>query len=613
MKRISITAILLFLALATVFPQTRTGTGIGLFNRLRDRLLKSNAAPIAINLSTIGNALTDSTLYLDWTYFDANGDVEGTGLFKWYRNGVATDSTRQYYLLSSPDSGYHIRPSVIPVALTGQTHGIETFSDSVGPILTYIPRDTFYVSTTGDNGANGMTTGTPWQTLQYANDNASAGAVIALKKGDEFSDAIAIRIDRGGTEGKPTEWNGSIWGSGANAIISTAGSRGGGENVALVHISGGCEYLTFQNITVDGNNQICFGIVIGSYTGTFSPNLVQNNENNITIQDCYVTNIGDGSAYLPGIIAQTWNTDISNITIQRNTIDSVGSHAISFYPATDADGAPYIGEISDSYIGYNTISNFREYTSNVGYGIHINNKTTNTIVEHNTIGDGAGSQLALDQNEVTAGYFPTNITIRYNLLTGNIAAAWPLLFEVGQAVSCDVYGNIIRKTAGDDSGGGIWIFNHGARTSEGADMNFYFNTIYLAGGRGIIDMSDWASVVDFKNNIIYSDGVDDCVEISTSGSMTHSYNSYFMSGGDLVPTIDNNGTTWNLSQVVANWEATAIVSDPTFTVEFTNLHYQTGSPVDGAGVTISGITEDMEGTEMTEPPDIGALHSIVDP
>lgn len=94
----------------------------------------TNQVPTASSVSVSGSTVIDSTLTINYTYGDTESDAEGTSTFKWYRNGVELDSTRQYYILSSADSAYYLRGSVTPIALTGNTTGAETLADSVGPV-----------------------------------------------------------------------------------------------------------------------------------------------------------------------------------------------------------------------------------------------------------------------------------------------------------------------------------------------------------------------------------------------------------------------------------------------------------------------------------------------
>ncbi len=466
---------------------------------------------------------------------------------------------------------------------------------------------TYYVSSSlGSDSNDGLSSSAPWKTLQHAEEHATTpGDVVALKRGDVWSSTLALGIHHGGNAINPIVWDGDLWGSGDNAVITTPSSRGGGNNVALVNIYD-CQYLTFKNIIVDGNNQLCFGIVIGGHSDhTFSPNGVQNNENHITIKNCTVKDIGDGTTYLNGLAVETWHNDMWNIKIIGNKVDNIASSGIIFYPGKTQDGGTP-AEIRDSYIGFNAVSNFRQYGT-IGGGIAVNNKCTNFIVEHNVVGDGNGMQLLLDQNEALDGWFPTNITIRFNNLTGNIPAAWPMVFQVGQAVTAYVYDNVIRKTDSANSGGGIWIFNDQGRSSDGQELNFYHNTIYTAGGRGVVIDSDKPNVVTFKNNIIYNEGSGDgqsCLSISTSGSTVHNHNNYYMPVGGALYA--NEGANYLFKDDIAGWEPTAVVDDPLFVnLNNNDFHLQSNSPAIDAGVVLLGINDNFQGNN----PDIGAFES----
>lgn len=177
----------------------------------------------------------------------------------------------------------------------------------------------FYVSTSGDDANNGRSPTTPWQTLIYPQANATAaGVVIALKKGDVFEMDQALGIHHGGTSGAPTIWDGGLWGEGPNAVIRSTSDRAAGEK-AVVNIIG-CQYVTFQNITVDGNHTNAFGIVVDGTDSYYSPDGYQDSETGIVIQDCEVLNCGDeADDYVIAVLIQTWNTDMSNTAYGAET------------------------------------------------------------------------------------------------------------------------------------------------------------------------------------------------------------------------------------------------------------------------------------------------------
>ena len=126
---------------------------------------------------------------------------------------------------------------------------------------------TYYVSISGSDSNNGLTTTTPWLTLQYAESHATApGDIIALKRGDVWSSLTALAIKHSGSSANPITWDGSLWGSGAIASIRSSGTRSDGNNSVVNIIA--CSYVTFKNITVDGNNTAnCLGWLLAVIQG----------------------------------------------------------------------------------------------------------------------------------------------------------------------------------------------------------------------------------------------------------------------------------------------------------------------------------------------------------
>ncbi|WP_165452121.1 S-layer homology domain-containing protein [Paenibacillus thalictri] len=90
-----------------------------------------NAAPVAAGVSIGGTAILGRTLTGIYTYSDADNDLEGASLFKWYRSDDAaganklaiSDATAKTYVLQEADYGKYISFEVTPVALTGVVTG----------------------------------------------------------------------------------------------------------------------------------------------------------------------------------------------------------------------------------------------------------------------------------------------------------------------------------------------------------------------------------------------------------------------------------------------------------------------------------------------------------
>lgn len=465
---------------------------------------------------------------------------------------------------------------------------------------------TYYVSNAGSDGANGLTANTAWATLAYAEANATtAGCIIALKKGDTWLIDNVLDINSGGTVGKPIVWDGSLWGTGANAIIQANSDGGAVPKYYTICKISGCSYVTFQNITINGNNKYRTGIVVGGSHLVYGPTQ-QNNESNIIIQGCSILNCGNNLNYTQGILIETWNNDISDITIQRNIVDGTDTETIAIYNGRSDLGATP-SEVSNCYIGYNTCTNFGRKGS-FGIGVQINNKVTNTIVEHNTITTGAsgfGHGLSCESNEPNTGYFPTNITYRYNDVRVTTRSAF--LAQSGQAKTALVHNNLFYSA--NPLNGVIAINASASPAWTGALLKFYNNTIVHAEGYGYVSDSNVASTCEFKNNIVVRNVANTnaaMLNISNANSTIKNNNCYYRTSGTRIAVIAGGS---KFAADMATIEPTAVLGNPLLTNLATyDFHLQAGSPTIDAGNPSSAF--DSDGTRA----DIGALyynHTVV--
>jgi len=475
---------------------------------------------------------------------------------------------------------------------------------------------TYYVSTSGNDANNGLTTATAWQTVQYAETRAtSAGDIIALKRGDIWATALALGIHHGGTVGNPIIWDGAMWGSGANAIIQSSINRTG-SNMSIVNIIG-CSYATFQNIIVDGNNTNTFGLVIGGTDNMYSAGGVQNAEKGIIVQNCSVLNIGNGINYAIGFLCQTWKNDMSDIKIKGNTFNGADDEQLAFYGGKSPDGGTP-AECKNVYIGYNTLTNWGRRGQSTGYGLQINNKITNVVIENNTLStgiNGHGNALQIESNEPLPGWFPTGVIVRYNKINATHDNTFCIYITQGQAKTVDVYYNQLYGGTKTTVGGGIWIVISTSPSWTGAKLNFYNNTIYTLSGKSFTNDCAVAGVATLKNNLFYNNGTDDysmmCLVNNTAGAATHSNNLYYRSANANYTKIKDGGTYQQTNTQVLAWEAAAIVTDPLLVTPGTDFHLKAGSPAAGKGIAISGITtKDMDGVTLIGQPSIGCYQSL---
>ncbi len=104
------------------------------------------AAPVATNVYISGNFETGQVLTGNYTYYDANGDLEGNSKYGWYRADDAAGTNlftiigayERTYTLTENELNKYIRFRVTPVAQTGITQesltGQITYSDFAGPV-----------------------------------------------------------------------------------------------------------------------------------------------------------------------------------------------------------------------------------------------------------------------------------------------------------------------------------------------------------------------------------------------------------------------------------------------------------------------------------------------
>lgn len=103
-------------------------------------------APVASNVTQSGNLSVGSVLTGSYSYSDANGDAQGTSIFKWYRATSAagagavaiSGATGGTYTLTNADVGKYIGFAVTPVASSGTLLGSEVKATAFAGPVTYL-------------------------------------------------------------------------------------------------------------------------------------------------------------------------------------------------------------------------------------------------------------------------------------------------------------------------------------------------------------------------------------------------------------------------------------------------------------------------------------------
>ena len=105
-----------------------------------DCIVGNNAAPVASSVTISGTLEVGKILTGVYSYSDAEGDTEGTSLFRWFRadDAVGTNGgiigTAKSYTLQSADATKYISFRVTPVASTGTLTGVAVTTSYQGPV-----------------------------------------------------------------------------------------------------------------------------------------------------------------------------------------------------------------------------------------------------------------------------------------------------------------------------------------------------------------------------------------------------------------------------------------------------------------------------------------------
>lgn len=451
--------------------------------------------------------------------------------------------------------------------------------------------------TLGDNSNSGTSPDTAWQTLTYADSNLVAGDTLFIKRGEVIELAAGWDVYSSGNSGSgPIVYDGDSWGVGAKAEIKN--TSGNSDDWAIRFL--GDEYVTLQNIYLNGDTENKHGIFIGA-------NAAQDGENNITFRNVDVKNIGDDTDYDIALLIQPWADTISDILVDGGTYQNIASHGISMYPEPGTDPPGLNDGITIRNI---TMSNFRMHTGNSGSGIHLNNWSDNILIEYNTIVEtnSRANVIAIESNDGVDSTHFDSLTIRYNWLLSSSGGKSGILVATPSGHHTrylNIYGNSVRATDPLNTDSYGMVVGNGTWT--GLQLNVYNNTFVGESGTAYPFLlgSITGTTADLTNNIFYSNTSRQAMR-SGIALNTHTYNLYYKSSAN--NWVLHNGTTYNDSAAVKGWEATAQAGDPTFTTNFTDLILQAGSIAIDSATTITGYTEDINGnTVPTGPaPDIGA-------
>jgi len=474
----------------------------------------------------------------------------------------------------------------------------------------------FYVDATlGSDANSGSNADTAWQTITHIEQYATSpgfdpGDTIYFRRGEVWGmDSVWQILSSGDATGNVV-YDGDSWGAGAKATIRATRTGGvSGIGFSIVRIVD-VRYVTFQNFIVDGDNQVGkWGIMVGGNVDT-QGQPEQNDEHHITIQDNEIENIGDTDSYNNAITLRCDEDTISDVTILRNHIHDVSSHGITVYATAMQYGGDSNATTQNTYIGYNTLTDFHLALGEAGSGIMITRQSDSTVIEYNSIINSAANfcLVIMPHNESGTSMVTQNVTVRYNYIKNYGGGFAALYFSpdngITEALFYNIYGNLIwADGVGTTSTRAVYFQMRGTCDYTGSIINFYNNTVISTYYAALEETMN--GTFNIRNNILYNIGAISFLRAmySSVGTLTHSNNLYFSNhSGDFISV---DGTGYDATEI-PGWEATAEVTDPTFTVEFSNLNLQAGSDAIDGGVAVAGYTTDYDGVAVGSPPNIGA-------
>lgn len=350
--------------------------------------------------------------------------------------------------------------------------------------------------------------------------------------------------------------------------------------------------LTFVNRTqqtnllaavYSGNNSIG-----GNNTISMSPSTASNS--NISIKNNVFVNVKEGVHV---------NGDASkrpiNWSIQNNTMEGGASEV------TKLNRGIYMSNSSGYTISNNTISGVLRYsnaTQQETAGISIVGESSGTI-DSNSIDDVSNINYASD-GDIGGIFINTNagvtITVSNNMISN------------------------VYSGAKDSNDWNYYYKGFGIYVKSGGTTNLYFNTVVLnnpnAGGLTSCLYLERGNVFNIKNNIFYNSqpgiqyGIFSRIAVSTISSISN--NDYYITNaaGDFSNRLGSTSytgtsgfTTWKTA--LGNKDTGSIIVLPTF-VSAADFHLLNSTANDELkGVTISGITTDIDG-QTREKPYMGA-------
>jgi len=473
---------------------------------------------------------------------------------------------------------------------------------------------TYYVSTSGSNSNNGLTTGTAWRNVQYAANHIHAGDTVNIL-GGVYNETVNIPVSGSASAGAITLQNYA----GQTATIDGTGLSIPGGQFGLINIASQ-SYVTIQGLEVRNYKTTSkSNVPVGVYvTGAGSNLQLLNNHihdiqttasgcnanalavafygtqapaslNHITVSGNEINNNKTGCSE-----TLTFNGNIDTFNVTNNLIhdnNNIGIDAIGFEGTSPN---PAYDQARNGTIRLNTVYNISS-NGNPSYpkncwcsdGLYVDGGT-NILIERNLIHNvDLGIEIASEHSGKTASY----VTARSNLIySGNSAgiSIGGYASGVGGTDHATIVNNTLFKNDGKNTGSGEFQIQYHATN------NVFKNNIVYATSQGLL-VNSYTS--------------------STSNPADVDFNLYFSPVSAGSATFLWVGKTYNgfaAYQTGSGKDHTSNYLDPLFVSTTTpDLHVQPSSRAVNAGINLGSAvvgTQDFAGNARVQGSniDIGA-------
>jgi hypothetical protein len=395
---------------------------------------------------------------------------------------------------------------------------------------------------------------------------------------------------------------------GSASLKTISGSKDG----ALIQLNGA------DSITIDGRyNQTgtskYLKFVNTSATYSAASIEISNGAHYNTIQYSVVASASKG-----------W--DLGNIALDGTTCNYL---TIQYCDIIGIDGAnrplTSVSINSDQAVG--TIIKNCKISNFNNYGIYAQN-FTGIEVYNNEIYQTVASPESYLTGIYLSNYYNSPISISGNRIYGLDAPNGDYLsgieiWEGSELSTVNIYNNAISiNSLSYLQIEGIFVYGNSST------FNLNFNSVYIGGActeyssnSNAFNNGNGASVYNLKNNVFFNDriniggsGVHYAINMGGASSFVANYNEYFVNGASSYLGYYNGTdiTTLAAWRTATGQDANSISVNPL--ISTSGMQPFQGSPLLGAGTTISGITKDvLDNTRNVTTPTIGAYENAILP